>query len=572
MMSNRNQREVENRMREALESDRARVQVGRISRFGLLEMSRQRLRPSLGETQAIVCPRCNGQGTIRDIESLSLSLLRIIQEEANKEKSLEVKATVPLIVSSYLLNEKRSALSEIETQSNTRVVIVPNPEMQTPHYEIVGVNRHAETYEVDASAEPTVAAQKVKPDTEQPAVQKPAVSNSPPARITPKEKGFFAALFSGLSGLFSSSPNEKDRKTERPVQKRRGNRNSRSRNQRGQQTGSDRNSNQSRRDKRDESKNSRDQKRRKSHGKTDKESNRRDSGEGQRQESRQKKQGKSNRDQNRRRRSNRGESDQIENQSERPSTLDDNTAAEKSAQRRSGERRPRNTSQRKRGPRPQESAHDTHSSEDTAGTSIAGAKEQPTNTRGNPAAQHEPARETPELITEKIAAAETPASTKTANPDNLVVRDTAFNRSPTTNERPQRVADLTPPADSKSTRQTISTQAPAAKPAETYEPGLTDRHPISSGHERTDQSAPSNETRAEPMKQASSPATESETASVRNTQVTSEQGKGESQEKASAHAEQSVESGRPTSATSGRAPNDPREVKRRQLGSEQTPE
>ena len=154
MTSNRNQREVENRMREALESDRARVQVGRISRFGLLEMSRQRLRPSLGETQAIVCPRCSGQGTIRDIESLSLSLLRIIQEEANKEKSLEVKATVPLVVSSYLLNEKRSALSEIETQSNTRVVIVPNPEMQTPHYEIVGVNRHAETYEVDATSEP----------------------------------------------------------------------------------------------------------------------------------------------------------------------------------------------------------------------------------------------------------------------------------------------------------------------------------------------------------------------------------------------------------------------------------
>ena len=216
MTSNRNQREVENRMREALESDRARVQVGRISRFGLLEMSRQRLRPSLGETQAIVCPRCSGQGTIRDIESLSLSLLRIIQEEANKEKSLEVKATVPLVVSSYLLNEKRSVLSEIETQSNTRVVIVPNPEMQTPHYEIVGVNRHAETYEVDATSEPPAAAQKVTPNTEQPAVQKPAVSNAPPARTPSEKKGFFEALFSGLAGLFSGSPKEEVRRPKHP--------------------------------------------------------------------------------------------------------------------------------------------------------------------------------------------------------------------------------------------------------------------------------------------------------------------------------------------------------------------
>ena len=218
MTSNRNQREVENRMREALESDRARVQVGRISRFGLLEMSRQRLRPSLGETQAIVCPRCSGQGTIRDIESLSLSLLRIIQEEANKEKSLEVKATVPLVVSSYLLNEKRSVLSEIETQSNTRVVIVPNPEMQTPHYEIVGVNRHAETYEVDATSEPAAAAQKVTPNTEQPAVQKPAVSNAPPARA-PSEKKDFSKRYS--PDWPACSPAHPKRKVRRPKHPRR---------------------------------------------------------------------------------------------------------------------------------------------------------------------------------------------------------------------------------------------------------------------------------------------------------------------------------------------------------------
>ena len=141
-------------MREALETDRARVRVGRISSFGLLEMSRQRLRPSLDETSAIVCPRCSGQGSIRDVESLSLSILRILQEEANKQKSRELKASVPLVVSSYLLNEKRAALAEIEQQSNVKLTVVPNPELETPHYQITGINRHAETYEVEASSEP----------------------------------------------------------------------------------------------------------------------------------------------------------------------------------------------------------------------------------------------------------------------------------------------------------------------------------------------------------------------------------------------------------------------------------
>ena len=112
MSSNRNQRAVENRIREALELDRARIQIGRISRFGLLEMSRQRLRPSLGETSGIVCPRCTGQGTIRDTKSLALAILRLIQEEAAKERTGEVQAVVPVDVSAFLLNEKRSDINE----------------------------------------------------------------------------------------------------------------------------------------------------------------------------------------------------------------------------------------------------------------------------------------------------------------------------------------------------------------------------------------------------------------------------------------------------------------------------
>ncbi|WP_026001656.1 ribonuclease E [Vreelandella stevensii] len=132
----RNQREVENRMRDALKLDRARVQIGRISRFGLMEMSRQRLRPSLGETSGVVCPRCNGQGTIRDVRSLSLSIMRLIEEEAMKERSAQIRAILPVPVATYLLNEKRSVLADIESRQGVRVVILPSPEMDTPHYDV----------------------------------------------------------------------------------------------------------------------------------------------------------------------------------------------------------------------------------------------------------------------------------------------------------------------------------------------------------------------------------------------------------------------------------------------------
>jgi ribonuclease E len=136
MTSNKNQREVEQRMRNALEIDKARVQVGRISRFGLLEMSRQRLRPSLGETSAIVCPRCSGQGSIRDTKSLSLSILRLLEEEANKERSAEVRVIVPTDVATYLLNEKRNDISDIEKRTRIRVLVIPNISMETPHFEV----------------------------------------------------------------------------------------------------------------------------------------------------------------------------------------------------------------------------------------------------------------------------------------------------------------------------------------------------------------------------------------------------------------------------------------------------
>ena len=117
MMQNRNQREVETRLRNAVYDDRARVQIGRISRFGLLEMSRQRLRPSLGESSQIVCPRCSGQGTIRDVESLSLAVLRLLEEESLKDSTGKILAKIPVECATYLLNEKRDKVEGIEKTS-----------------------------------------------------------------------------------------------------------------------------------------------------------------------------------------------------------------------------------------------------------------------------------------------------------------------------------------------------------------------------------------------------------------------------------------------------------------------
>ncbi|MDI9245813.1 ribonuclease E [Marinobacter sp. CHS3-4] len=150
----KHQREVEQKVREALEIDRARVQVGKISRFGLLEMSRQRLRPSLGETRSEVCPRCEGQGTIRGIESLALSIMRLIYEESSKEKTGEVRAIVPVAVATFLLNEKRKQLADIESGQEVQIIVVPAPHMETPHFEIVRMRddestaEHVSSYQV----------------------------------------------------------------------------------------------------------------------------------------------------------------------------------------------------------------------------------------------------------------------------------------------------------------------------------------------------------------------------------------------------------------------------------------
>ncbi|MGI9212304.1 MAG: Rne/Rng family ribonuclease, partial [Methylococcaceae bacterium] len=136
MMAARNQRAVENRLRDAVKMDRARIQIGRISRFGLMEMSRQRLRPSLDEATLLTCPRCNGQGSIRGIESLALSVLRILEEEAMKKNTARVVAYLPVESATYLLNEKRATLQDIEKRHTVSIIVVPSKHLETPAYEI----------------------------------------------------------------------------------------------------------------------------------------------------------------------------------------------------------------------------------------------------------------------------------------------------------------------------------------------------------------------------------------------------------------------------------------------------
>ncbi|SET48681.1 ribonuclease E [Thalassotalea agarivorans] len=218
----RHQREVENRMREAVKQDRARIQLGRISRFGLLEMSRQRLRPSIGETSQNVCPRCNGTGQIRGIESLALSVLRLMEEEAIKDNTAQVQAQVPVPVATYLLNEKRRSVFHIERHHNVHVLIIPNPHMDTPQYEVLRI-RKDETVD-DASydlqiTQPTVE-EAVMPKFDKTAVKKdePALSGmSAPSVKAPvvkketqaKKAGLFAGLFSWLGNLFKEEEQEK---------------------------------------------------------------------------------------------------------------------------------------------------------------------------------------------------------------------------------------------------------------------------------------------------------------------------------------------------------------------------
>ncbi|MBU3002697.1 ribonuclease E [Paraglaciecola arctica] len=221
----RHQREVENRMKDAVRGDRARVQLGRISRFGLLEMSRQRLRPSLGDSANNVCPRCSGHGSVRGTESLALSVLRIMEEESIKDNTGQIEAQLPVNVATYLLNEKRNSVRGVEKRHNVQLVIIPNPNMETPQYSVA--RRRPDDAVQDMSynlplieQEENITDKTVAPALakEQPALQSliapdKKMNANAKAKSTEKSEGLVEKVSKWISGLFKTEEKVVPKKT-----------------------------------------------------------------------------------------------------------------------------------------------------------------------------------------------------------------------------------------------------------------------------------------------------------------------------------------------------------------------
>ncbi|MCP5145702.1 MAG: Rne/Rng family ribonuclease [Gammaproteobacteria bacterium] len=224
MMSVKNQREVENRLRDATKVDRARIQIGRISKFGLLEMSRQRLRPSLTDSSHTVCPRCEGLGTIRNTRSTALAVLRVIEEESMKESTAKVVAQVPVDVATFLLNEKRRDVTGIEERHEVVLLLIPNPNLETPHFDVERVRSQdidarapvAQSFEMVSAEEShavTDAATTPHKEEPKPMVQEVARATPMPvvaeaAAVTAANGGFFKRLFSAMFGGGSDEPDK----------------------------------------------------------------------------------------------------------------------------------------------------------------------------------------------------------------------------------------------------------------------------------------------------------------------------------------------------------------------------
>jgi len=240
MENPRNQREVENRLRDALHYDRARVQTGKISRFGLMELSRQRLRPSLGESNHIACPRCHGTGHIRGIESTALHILRIVQEESMKENTGAVQVQLPVEVATFLLNEKRSDIHAVEQRMDVSVILIPNIHLETPNYTIVrlredetGEKESARSYElVEMPTESEEAAnpakQEVKPMRQEAAVKGITPAQPAPTRAEAETPSIFGRFKSWLGKITAAKEPETEAKPKhRPASNPRRDRNDR---------------------------------------------------------------------------------------------------------------------------------------------------------------------------------------------------------------------------------------------------------------------------------------------------------------------------------------------------------
>ena len=259
----RHQREVENRLKDAARPDRARVQIGKISRFGLLEMSRQRLRPSLGEASQGPCPRCSGQGTIRSNESIALSILRLIEEEAIKDNTAQVNAQVPVAVAAYLLNEQRRSVHRIEKHHKCDVVIIPNQHMETPHYEVMRLRKdetlETVSYEQVVAPEPEsfeMAKPAAAPVREEPMLKGVVMPSTPapqakvdkpaaPVAVPKVEGGLLAAIGNWFKSLFACESEEEKQAKEKAEQEKQ--QQTRNNNRRGNSDNRRRNNNQRRR-------------------------------------------------------------------------------------------------------------------------------------------------------------------------------------------------------------------------------------------------------------------------------------------------------------------------------------
>ncbi len=254
MENAKNQREVESRLKDALHHDRARVQMGKISRFGLMELSRQRLRPSLSEGSHVTCPRCNGTGHIRDTESSALQVLRIIQEEAMKENSAAIHVQAPVDVAAFLLNEKRGEILKIETRHRVTVIMIPNKHLETPHYKLERIKHddprlddaqasyamaeEAETdigyskrQKEDAKPRQEAVVKGITPDQPAPVVErKVATPVEPPPTLAP-ESGFFSKIWSFFrTKPVEAAPVAAPAETKTPQKRDHADRNSRNRN------------------------------------------------------------------------------------------------------------------------------------------------------------------------------------------------------------------------------------------------------------------------------------------------------------------------------------------------------
>ncbi|MFP6782100.1 MAG: ribonuclease E/G, partial [Gammaproteobacteria bacterium] len=216
MLASKNQRAVENRLREAVKVDRARVQIGKISRFGLLEMSRQRIRPALAESSHELCPRCEGVGAIRNTQSTALAVLRIIEEESMKDSTAKIAAQVSIDVATFLTNEKRQDIGRIEEGKNISVLIIPNQNLETPHYDIERIKGQdvskvvpGDSYDLVKEIEnPSHGHQNFEtPKAEQPAVKELSRSTPKPQGKSSSQNG--PGLISRIFSLFFAAPERK---------------------------------------------------------------------------------------------------------------------------------------------------------------------------------------------------------------------------------------------------------------------------------------------------------------------------------------------------------------------------